>query len=225
MPASAVVVLGAGSGSRVGAATNKVLLPLHGRPVLAWSLRAALDLPGVRQVVLVVRPGELDAVSASVAPHLGDREVVVVTGGETRHASEWNAVRALAPHIESGEIEVVAVHDGARPLADTDLFAAVTSAARIHGGALPVAPLSGLLTTDLRAVPGPLAGVQTPQAFRARELLTSYAAAAADGFEATDTAGCLARYSDVRIAAVPSGSRNLKITFPEDVALAAALLG
>ncbi|NPC97359.1 2-C-methyl-D-erythritol 4-phosphate cytidylyltransferase [Nocardioides sp. zg-DK7169] len=224
MPASAVVVLGAGSGSRVGAGTNKVLLPLHGRPVLAWSLRAALELPGVRRVVLVVRPGELEAVSEAVGPHLEDREVVVVTGGATRHASEWSAVRVLAADIEAGAVEVVAVHDGARPLADAGLFEAVVRAAQVHGGALPVAPLSGLITTDLRAVTGELAGVQTPQAFRARELLTSYVAAGGDGFEATDTAGCLARYSDVRIAAVPSGPRNLKITFPEDVALAAALL-
>ena len=79
MPA-AVVILAAGSGSRVGAEVNKVLLPLGDAPVLAWSVRDALALPDVRRVVLVVRPGERDAVSAAVAPYLGDGEVSLVDG-------------------------------------------------------------------------------------------------------------------------------------------------
>lgn len=223
-PATAVVVLAAGSGSRVGADRNKVLLPLGDRPVLAWSLTDVLALPAVRRVVLVVRPGEADAVGAAVAPYLGDREVHVVDGGPTRHASEWQAVRVLAPAIDAGELDLVAIHDGARPLAGAPLWGSVLAAAAEHGGAIPVAPLAGLVTTGLRAVPGELAGVQTPQAFAARELLAAYRAADADGFEATDTAGCLARYTDVRIAAVPSGPGNLKITFAEDLGLATALV-
>lgn len=223
MSATAVVLLAAGSGSRVGADRNKVLLPLAGRPVLAWSLLDALALPGVRRVVLVVRPGEADSVGAAVAPYLGDREVHVVDGGPTRHASEWRAVQVLAPAIDAGEIDLVAVHDGARPLAGRPLWQAVLAAAREHGGAIPVAPVTGLVTADLRVVPGELAGVQTPQAFAARELLAAYRAADAEGFEATDTAGCLATYADLRIAAVPSGPGNLKITFPEDLGLAEAL--
>jgi 2-C-methyl-D-erythritol 4-phosphate cytidylyltransferase len=66
--------------------------------------------------------------------------------------------------------------------------------------------------------------VQTPQSFSAPELLAAYRAAAAEDAEFTDTAGCLERYSRVRIAAVPSTRVNLKVTFPEDVALAAALI-
>ncbi|MDP3893102.1 2-C-methyl-D-erythritol 4-phosphate cytidylyltransferase, partial [Nocardioides sp.] len=114
---TAVVVLAAGSGTRVGAAVNKVLLPLGDRPVLAWSLRDAFALSDVRRVVLVVRDGEQDEVSAAVAPHLGDHEVALVGGGDTRHDSEWAALRALAPDIRAGEIDVVAIHDAARPLA------------------------------------------------------------------------------------------------------------
>lgn len=224
-PATAVVVLAAGSGSRVGADRNKVLLDLTGRPVLAWSLVDALALPGVRRVLLVVRPGEANAVGEAVAPYLGDGEVHVVEGGATRHASEWQAVRVLAPAVDAGEIELVAIHDGARPLAGRPLWEAVLTAAGEYGGAIPVAPVVGLVTRDLRAVPGELAGVQTPQAFAARELVAAYRAADADGFEATDTAGCLARYTDVRVAAVPSGPGNLKITFPEDLGLAESLVG
>ncbi|MCW2794004.1 MAG: 4-diphosphocytidyl-2C-methyl-D-erythritol synthase [Nocardioides sp.] len=224
MPA-AVVILAAGSGSRVGADVNKVLLPLGDVPVLVWSLRDALALPDVRRVLLVVRPDERDAVADAVAPHLGDREVVVVDGAETRHGSEWNAIRALAGEIESGEVDVVAIHDGARPLAGVPLWSATIAAAREHGGALPVVRLTQLLTAELAAVPGPLVGVQTPQAFRATELLAAYRLADADGFDGTDTAGCLERYAEVAIAAVPSTPLNLKITFPEDVELAGRLSG
>ncbi|MCR6032239.1 NTP transferase domain-containing protein [Nocardioides sp. zg-579] len=226
MPA-AVVVLAAGSGTRVGADVNKVLLPLGPAAVLAWSVRDVLALDDVARVVLVVRAGEEQAVADAVVPHLGDREVRVVAGGATRHASEWQALRALAEDIGSGAIDVVAVHDGARPLAGADLFDRTIRAAREHGGAIPVVPVSGVLSVAGDPLPAGLAGVQTPQAFRADALLAAYRRAEADGFEGTDTASCLERYPDpehpVRIAAVPSTSRNLKITFPEDVALALAL--
>src|SRR5687768_1751924 len=108
----AVVILAAGSGTRVGAEVNKVLLPLRDAPVLVWSVRDALTLPDVRRLVLVVRPEDRAAVEAAVAPHLGDREAIVVDGGATRHASEWAALRVLAPDITSGEVDVLVVHDG-----------------------------------------------------------------------------------------------------------------
>jgi 2-C-methyl-D-erythritol 4-phosphate cytidylyltransferase len=220
---AAVVILAAGSGTRVGADTNKVLLPLGDAPVLAWSVRDALALDDVRRVLVVVRPGEQELVSAALVPHLGDGEVGVVDGGATRHASEWNALRALAPEIGSGEIDVIAIHDGARPLAGRELFARTIEAARDRGGAIPVVRLPGLLALDGRALPAELDGVQTPQAFRAPELLAAYTRADADGFDGTDTAACLARYTDLAVAAVPSTPQNLKITFPEDLDLARRL--
>ena len=230
MPATAaVVILAAGSGSRVGAGRNKVLLPLRDVPVLAWSVRTALALPGVHRVVLVVAAGERDDVAAAVAPHLGEREVLVVDGGATRHDSEANALRVLAPAIEAGEVDVVAVHDAARPLAGAALFAATIAAAREQGGAIPVVPLTHLLPRDAdparkdeRQVQ--LAGVQTPQAFRAPELLAAYRRSAQDGFVGTDTEASLRRYGGLRVVAVPGSPLNLKITFPEDVTLAARLL-
>ena len=222
-PGIAVVLLAAGSGTRVGAEVNKVLLPQRDAPVLVWSVRAALALTDVRRLVLVVRPEDRDQVAAAVAPHLGDREVLVVDGGATRHASEWAALQVLAGDVASGEVDVVVVHDGARPLADADLWRAVVQAAREVGGAVPVVPVTALLHADLSPLTEDVGGVQTPQAFRARDLLAAYAAAARDGFEATDTAGCFSAYCDLDVAAVPSTSLNLKITFPEDVALAEGL--
>lgn len=220
---AAIVILGAGSGSRVGADVNKVLLPLFDAPVLAWSVRTALAVADVRRVLLVVRPGEEAAVTEAVAPHLGDAEVGIVAGGEARHDSEWNALRALGPEIEAGSIDVVAIHDGARPLADIALFEATIAVAREHGGAIPAVAREQLISRVGDTLAPHLVGVQTPQAFRAANLLAAYTQADADGFQGTDTASCLERYTDIRIAAVPSTPLNLKITFPEDVTTAERL--
>ncbi len=227
MPA-AVVILAAGAGARVGAThdgapLNKVLLPLGDATVIGRSLQAALATPDVSRLVLVAADGEQEAIAAAVTPLLGTRELLLVTGGATRHDSEWNALRIIRGDIESEEVDVVVIHDGARPLAAPRLFEAVIAAAREHGGAIPAAPLAGLVTHDLRPVTGELVGVQTPQAFRARDLLAAYVAADTAGDHFTDTAGCLVRFGSLEIAAVPSSALNLKVTFPEDVALAQTL--
>lgn len=226
---AAVVVVAAGAGTRVGAGVNKVLLPLGDAPVLVWSVRDALSLPDVRRVVLVVRDDERDAVGAAVIGHLGPEDQVdVVAGGATRHASESAGLRALADDVDAGLLDVVAVHDGARPLAGARLLAAVLAAAREHGGAVPTTPQRALLHRDGSPVGADLVGVQTPQAFRAAPLLRAYRLADGDGFAGTDTAACVQRYASrlgeaVRLVGVRSGAGNLKITFPEDLRVAAAL--
>ncbi|HET7736044.1 MAG TPA: 2-C-methyl-D-erythritol 4-phosphate cytidylyltransferase [Nocardioidaceae bacterium] len=217
-PRTAAVVLGGGSGSRVGAEVNKVLLPLAGRPVLAWSLETVRSLEYVVRVVVVCRPDD----RAAVRPMLVEGERLV-DGGAERHDSEWNALRALAPDILGDEVDVVAIHDGARPLASHDLWTAVVDAAAAAGGAIPAHPLHALVHADGSAAAG-LVGVQTPQAFRAGDLLAAYAAADEDGFRGTDTASCLERYGALRIAGVEAPATNLKITFPEDVRVAERLL-
>ncbi|WP_281351779.1 2-C-methyl-D-erythritol 4-phosphate cytidylyltransferase [Nocardioides piscis] len=109
-------------------------------------------------------------------------------------------------------------------MAGTALLEATLVAAREHGGAIPVLPATGLLTSDLQAVPGELGAVQTPQAFRADLLLAAHRAAAESGFEGTDTAAVLTEHADVEIVVVAGLVRNVKITFPEDVDLAGRLL-
>ncbi len=238
-PRAAVVLLAAGAGRRVGADTNKVLLPLAGLPVFGWSLRWLESLEYVDQVVLVVRDRDRGIVERTLTEHFPDLSATVVLGGSNRHGSEWNALQALASRIDAGAVDVVAIHDAARPLAGTALFRDVIAAAHQHGGALPVRPMSGLIARDpVRAARSAqvaedpaaparatgLVGVQTPQAFRAQPLLEAYRAADRDGFEGTDTASCVEEYTDLEIRCVPCAATNLKITFPEDVALAERLL-
>ena len=220
---TAAVLLAGGSGSRVGAARNKVLLPVAGRPVLSHSLEVAAEVADL--VVVVVRPGDEPAVAAVV--DAADARVETVAGGATRHASEWAALQLLADRIEGGEIDLVAIHDAARPLASTHLWRAVLAAAGEHGGALPTRPTVGVVSAASFTGPPPgeqWVGVQTPQAFRAAPLLASYVAAQRDGFEGTDTAACVAAHSDLTVVAVPGEASNLKVTYPEDVTVAERLL-
>ncbi|MGZ4437030.1 MAG: IspD/TarI family cytidylyltransferase [Nocardioidaceae bacterium] len=221
-PRTAVVVLAAGSGTRVGAATNKVLLPMAGRTVLGWSLAHLRPLAYVGRLVVVHRPQDLDAVRRVVAAEgVG---ATLVAGGETRHASEWAALSLLAADVDAGRLDVVAIHDAARPLAGPGLFDAVVRAAQKHGGAVPVRRQVGLLPREHGPARADLVAVQTPQAFAAGPLLAAYLCAERDGFTGTDTASCLEKYTDVRVHGVPSPATNLKVTFPEDVALAERLL-
>ena len=222
---AALVLLAAGEGRRTGHATNKVLLPLSGRRVFTWSMRWARAVPGLQRSVLVIREQDRDVVTATIEREVDPPAPTVVVGGDSRHASEWAALQALAPAIEAGEIDVVVIHDAARPLAGTGLFAGVVDAAAAHGGALPVREQPGLAErVAADGVPERVVAVQTPQAFRAAPLLEAYRRAAADGFVGTDTASCMERYTDLEVHCVPGDARNLKITFPEDLFLAERLL-
>jgi 2-C-methyl-D-erythritol 4-phosphate cytidylyltransferase len=218
-------MLAAGEGRRSGHHTNKVLLPLAGRGVFTWSIQSARQLATVTHTVLVIREEDREPVMATLDREVGRPAVSVVVGGDSRHSSEWQALQSLAPAIEAGEIDVVVIHDAARPLAVTALFSSVIDAAVEHGGAIPVRD-QGHLTTleDDEQPPDRVVAVQTPQAFRAGPLLEAYRLADADGFVGTDTASCMERYTDVPVLCVPGDAGNIKITFPEDLFLAERLL-
>jgi 2-C-methyl-D-erythritol 4-phosphate cytidylyltransferase len=220
-----VLLLAAGSGTRVGAGTNKVLLELRGTPILVRSLRTVLSLRYVERLVVVARRDDVGVVREVVEQELPeDRTAELVVGGATRHDSEWRGLAPLRDAVSAGAIDVLVVHDVARPLAEASLFDATVEAARQHGGAVPVRPQPGLVTAvGDRHVRG-LVGVQTPQAFRAAELLDAYTRAETDGFTGTDTASCFAAYAGLPVHGVPAPATNFKVTFPEDVALAERLV-
>ncbi len=223
---AAVILLAAGSGSRVGHETNKVFLPLAGRRVFTWSLRWALQVPSVTRLVLVIAERDRALAEAVLAREAAGADVRLVRGGSTRHASEWNALQSLAPEIRRRELDIVVIHDAARPLASTAVFADVITQALAHGGALPVRPQPGLVPVD-GTTPPPghdVVAVQTPQAFRARPLLAAYEQADRAGFVGTDTASCIERFTSTPIWCVPGSAHNIKITFPEDLFLAEHLL-
>jgi 2-C-methyl-D-erythritol 4-phosphate cytidylyltransferase len=212
-----VVVVAAGSGRRFGAA--KQYEPLAGRRVLDWSLDAARSVvagPGVAPgsdppggVVLVVAPGhEHDDEPAADA---------VVAGAGTRSGS----VRAGLARVPD-DAEVIVVHDGARPLADAALFAAVVGAVRAGADAVvPGVPVADTLRSRGGGVVDRdgLVAVQTPQAFRAAALRAAHAEQA----EATDDAS-LVEAGGGKVVVVDGSPTNLKITRQADLVVAEALL-
>lgn len=222
------VVLAAGMGTRVGADGNKAYLPLAGRSMMAWSLKALTQVPQIARAVLVYRRGERDLAQETVMAELPAATVELVEGGDSRHASEFNVLRYLADDIESGAVDVVLIHDAARPLAGRDMFVTALSVAREFGGAIPALTIPDVVQQGPDGVAptsrSTLVRVQTPQAFRAGPLLRAYRAAEVDGFEGTDTSSCIEKYTDVEVRTFPGDEANMKVTYAHDVAVAGHLL-
>ena len=220
---TALVVLAAGSGTRFGHSTNKVWLPLSGRRIISRSLANASKNFKNGRTILVINPNDEELAHATLKREVSGFKVEVVHGGTTRHESEYNALAYLAPQIESGEIEVVLIHDGARPLATPALFVEIANAAHRHGGAVPTIAVDPHEMDTVRS--DTVVRVQTPQGFVARQLLTAYQMAAIDGFTGTDTAACMERYfPEVKTISITADVSNVKITYPQDLAIAEHVL-
>lgn len=199
------IVVAAGSGSRFG--RPKQYQPLGDRRVLDWSLRAARSASV--GVVLVV-PAE-NAEDAEPGADL------VVPGHISRSGSVRAGLDAVPP-----DADIVVVHDGARPLATTDLFVTVVDAVREGvAGAVPTVPVTDTVRSRTTGVVDrdDLVVVQTPQAFRAATLRRAHLS----GEEATDDASLVEAIGGTVIL-VPGAATNLKITYPTDLLVAEALL-
>jgi 2-C-methyl-D-erythritol 4-phosphate cytidylyltransferase len=225
----AAIVLAAGSSTRVGDGRNKAYLPLAGRPIVVRSLEPFRNVPGIGRLVLVVRAEDRDLAAQVLDRELPGVPVDLVTGGQTRHESEYRALLHLAEEIGRGAIDVVLVHDAARPLAPPKLVEEVLATAIRTGSAVPAVPLESLVGVDEEGRMSPaggtgLVGVQTPQAFKASRLLAAYQAASADGFTGTDTAACLERYEGVPVQVVDGDPRNIKVTYADDLVTAELII-
>ena len=223
------IVLAAGSGTRVGNSRNKVYLPLAGRRIVTWSLEVFRKIPGIGRLVLVVRDDDRDLAAEVLDRELPGVPVDLVTGGDTRHESEYRALLHLAEEIERGEIDVVLVHDAARPLAPVRIVEEVLATAMRTGSAIPALPCEDVAGVDehgrlSHAGRSGMVRVQTPQAFRSGPLLSAYQAAASDGFTGTDTASCVERYEGLAVQVVSGDPRNIKVTYPDDLFTAELIL-
>lgn len=228
---SAAVLLAGGSGTRMERTENKVYLEVGGQTLLAWSLATFQRSPSIERIVLVVREGDEPRADAIVGEVGADKVTDMVLGGDTRHESEQSGLEALAGPIGSGDLDLVLIHDAARPFVSADLLARIVAAAREVGGAVPGLPLEGeflLRTTDENMAPTPvptteLRRVQTPQAFHAAPLLHAYREASQAGFHGVDTAETVERFSNLEVRVVPGDPDNIKVTYLEDLVTAEEL--
>ena len=219
----AIIVAG-GSGTRFGAELPKQFLNLKGLPILMRTIQAfGENSDGSFDVIVTLPVGQIDlwhdlcSEYGFAVPHR------IVPGGETRWHSVKNALDGIG---DIAGVDVIAVHDGVRPLASVALIGRVLDAARRDGAAIPVVMLNDsvrqLSGEDSHALDrSSLRAVQTPQAFDARLLLEAYGQPFDPTF--TDDASVVERYGH-KVTLVEGESSNIKITRPMDLALAEILM-
>jgi 2-C-methyl-D-erythritol 4-phosphate cytidylyltransferase len=220
------VVLGGGTGQRLGAALPKQLLMLDGRSLLEHCVAAFCAAPGVDEVLVVMAAGYVDQVKATLAGY--GKVTAVLAGGVTRSDSTRVALAALTDQ-DCG----VLLHDAARPLVDQRIIADCVSAlASGHDAAGTAVPSSDTIVVASDGVMTEIPPrerlwrCQTPQAFRLSVIRRAHELAAADPHYApTDDCGVVLRYlPQVPVHIVGGSERNLKVTYPADLAIAEALL-
>lgn len=216
------IVLAGGSGVRFGGDVNKVLVPVGGRPVLAYSLATFERCERVDAIVIVARADDEEVVADIAAEVPTTKLVAIVPGGETRQGSEWSGIQA-AMRVGAPQTTVL-IHDAARPFLTRELLDR-TLDDRNETGTIPTLPLGVPVigptgqpreTDDLRRV-------QTPQAFALDLLLDVYPRAESDGFAGVDTAETVQQYRTGDVRWVEGDPGNIKVTNPEDRARADAL--
>jgi 2-C-methyl-D-erythritol 4-phosphate cytidylyltransferase len=233
------VVLGGGVGQRLGAGMPKQLLTLGGKTLVERCVASFDQAPGIDEVLVVMARGYTEQVKAMLAGTGYRKVTAVIEGGVTRPESTRAALAAIAaghqgataggPLADCG----VLLHDAARPLVDQRIIADCVAALRDHDAAGVAVPASDTMVVTqngvMHSVPPreTLFRCQTPQCFRLSVITQAHELAAADpAFAPTDDCGVVLRYLpaiDVHI--VPGSERNIKITYPQDLAVAEALLG
>ena len=223
MKTVAIIVAG-GSGTRFGAELPKQFLELGGKPILMRSIEAFANSGNCPVDVIVTLPSDQMDLWQRLCDRYGfDVPHRVVPGGETR----WHSVKhALDSMGDVNEVDIIAVHDGVRPMVTADVICRTIEAVRRDGAAIPVVALND----SVRQVVGEashaldrstLRAVQTPQAFDARLLLDAYSLPYQPTF--TDDASVVEQLGHP-ITLVEGDPHNLKITRPMDLALAEYLL-
>ncbi len=216
----AVIVAG-GKGLRMGNAVAKQFLPLAGKPVLYYTIKAFVDAYADIKLVLVL-PEEQLSYAQMVLQAFPDRiDLTIVNGGETRFHSVQNGLKEV-----SGSA-VVFVHDGVRPLVSAQLIRACYEQAVNKGSAIPAIPVAD----SMRLVEGDnsspvnrerMRSIQTPQTFRADILLPAFQQEYKDAF--TDEA-TVVEANGTQVYLIEGEKKNIKLTTPEDMMIAEIMLG
>jgi 2-C-methyl-D-erythritol 4-phosphate cytidylyltransferase len=216
------VVVAAGSSTRMG--SDKLLLPLGGVPVIVHTLQTLQTSPSVDEIILVTREDLLVPMSHLCQEYGLVKVVKVIRGGKTR--TESVRLGTLEAHRQA---QVIAIHDGARPFVPEDVVEAAVRQALATGAAAPAIPVKDTIkvasdgvvdTTPDRSC---LFAVQTPQVFEASLIRAALQKALDDGAELTDDCAAVERLG-MKVVLTPGHERNIKLTTPQDMLLAQALL-
>ncbi|GII75444.1 hypothetical protein Sru01_04260 [Sphaerisporangium rufum] len=233
-PRTVGVVLAGGTGQRVGAAVPKQLLELAGRPIIEHTIAAFEAAPEIDEILVLMAAGHTAEVETLVRRGGYGKVTAVVEGGASRTESTRRALAALGPR----ECHVL-LHDAVRPLLPPRVITDCVAALATHAAVTAAIPSSDTIVVAaatpggelIRDVPdrSALRRVQTPQGFHLSVIREAYERAYADpGFgdrPATDDCGVVLRYlPEIPIHLVPGDERNMKVTHPVDLLIAAELL-
>ncbi len=222
-PRCSAVVAAAGNSSRMGG-EDKLLLPIGEQPVLVRTLRTLDECPYITEIIVVTRSDLIVPVGQLCKDCAFSKVTKLIVGGADRTHSVLAGLREISP-----KAGLVAVHDGARPLLSQQVLEAAILRAQQCGAAAPAVPVKdtvkrasdGLVTATLER--SELFAVQTPQVFEPSLLKTALLKALEDGAQLTDDCSAVERLG-IGVALTRGEYSNIKITTPEDLAVAAALL-
>lgn len=220
-----LLIPAAGSGKRMGANRNKLLLQVRSKPLIAWTLLAAEAASSISWIGIVSQPPDWDDFKSIIADLKLKKTIALIPGGATRQESVYNGLQALP--INAGQ---VLIHDGARCLVTPNLFDACSDAILRCSGLIAAIPVkdtikvvddNGIITSTPERKQ--LWAAQTPQGFDVNLLKHCHAEGVRQGWEVTDDAALFEKCGlEVRI--VPGEETNLKITTPQDLAIAEFIL-
>lgn len=228
-PDACAVIVAGGSGQRFGDPRGKQFVDLAGLPLVAWSILAFDHAPSIAHVVVVCPRGREDHLREDVLSRLElANRVTLAPAGATRQDSVLSGLLA-----GPADLPLVAIHDGARPLVEVDAIerclAAVRQNPRVQGAICASRETDTLKVVDERGniVATPDRShywcAQTPQAFRRQTIVDAHEAALLEGYVGTDDASLVEHAGGV-VCVVESPRDNIKVTVPEDLALAQATL-
>ncbi len=222
---NSAVILAAGSGTRFSEDRKKQFEEICSLPVIVRSALAFERSEKIHEIVIVTGAADIDGVRNILKKHGITKLTTVVAGGDTRRASAKNGFDAVNP-----ECDFVAIHDAARCLVTSEMIDSVMEAAYIHGAAASATRAVdtikktnglGIITETVDRENVYL--VQTPQIFMADMYRAAAYMAEKDKIEATDDCGLCERLG-FKVQLVECGKTNMKITYPEDVIIAEAIL-
>jgi 2-C-methyl-D-erythritol 4-phosphate cytidylyltransferase len=227
-----VILPAAGLGTRMGRAvpekagtSRKQFMLLDGSPILLHTIRKFAFTPAVSEIVVALRPDDMEWVRELLAAENFGKTVRLVEGGDSRQESVEHALATLDPATE-----LVAVHDAVRPFIENGVLEKVFAEAEESGAAIvgivPVDTVKQVHRNKIRqTIPRErLILAQTPQVFRFDLIKSAFAKAREDGFAGTDESSLVERLDQVEVSVVPGSDRNLKITKPSDMDLARLFL-
>ncbi|AFY32256.1 2-C-methyl-D-erythritol 4-phosphate cytidylyltransferase [Calothrix sp. PCC 7507] len=220
-----LLIPAAGTGRRMGSDRNKLLLTVRSQPIIAWTLKAADAASAISWIGIISQPTDWDDFRGILADLKLSKPVELIRGGSTRQESVYNGLQALPAATEQ-----VLIHDGARCLATPELLNSCAQAIHHCSGLIAAVPVKDTIkvvdengviqsTPDRRQ----LWAAQTPQGFDVNLLKQCHAEGVRQGWEVTDDAALFEKCG-IEVQIVQGEETNLKVTTPQDLAIAEFIL-